>query len=59
MVRVNRYILVDLDIVYALQNGEPVTDTCNTHFLELIMFQGDECLPDYLIFCTNAVLASQ
>ena len=53
MVWVNRYVLIDLDIIYALENCESVADACDAHFLKLIMAQGDEGLPNDVIFCTK------
>ena len=51
MVWIDRYVLLDLGLVDVLQDRQPMSNTCDAHFLELVMFQGNQRLTNYFIFC--------
>jgi hypothetical protein len=40
-----------LNIVDALQYGQTVADTSNSHLLEIIMLEGNQGFADDLVFC--------
>lgn len=37
MIRLDGYILIDFDIIYAFEDGKAVPNTGDAHFFELIM----------------------
>lgn len=50
MVALNRYILFDLDIIDALENGESVADAGHPHLLEIVMLQSYQGFADDFVF---------
>lgn len=50
MIRVYRYLLLDLDVVNALEDRQPMADTDNGHLFQLLVSQCYQCFPDYLVF---------
>lgn len=51
MIWVQRYVLVDLDVVYTLQDGKSMADAGDSHLLEFIMTQRHECLSNDFMLC--------
>jgi len=50
MVRVQGNILLDFDLIYTFQNGQSMADTVDSHFLQLLVLQGNERFADNPIF---------
>lgn len=52
MIRLNGHILLDLDLVDSLEDGEAVANTVEADLLELGMLDLDQDLARELVFCT-------
>jgi len=50
VVAVYRDVLRLLDVVDALEDGQPVADAADAHLLKIVMLQRDQGLPDNLVF---------
>jgi hypothetical protein len=46
-------VLLDLDIIYALENGEAMSNTGHPHLLQIVMLQCYQCLANNFIFCSS------
>lgn len=55
MIRLNRYILLNLHIVYSFQYRQSMPHTCDSHLFQFIMLQGNQCFSNNLILCTVLV----
>lgn len=53
MVALYRNVLLDLDVVDALENRESVPNTRHPHLLQIVMLQCYKCLADNLVFCSS------
>lgn len=49
MVALNGNVLLDLDIVDAFQDRQPVAHACNPHLLQVVVLQGYQGLSDNLV----------
>jgi hypothetical protein len=49
-----RHVLLDFYVVDILQNCQSMANTRNSHLLQIIMLQRDQCLPHDLVFCVGS-----
>lgn len=58
VIALDGYVLCFLDVVDALQDGQPVADTSDAHALQVVVLQRHERLADDFVFCSKGFLVS-
>lgn len=57
MIALQRYVLLDLDVVYTLEDGKSMAYTGHAHLLQVVMLQSHQCFSNNLVFYGRLVLS--